>query len=417
RANDPKSMRTQVVGGPVPADHIYHGKELADIVDNTVMAYAMNNGIEYFAPLNEDFQDGGMARGYRGVASHSDNDEEIEITSEHPVFIKAVTGGNMANYLQEAEKHKDICSKAPSAAKLYFSHVENTKEGAAILILGMEDIVGENVERYIDSNPALKWWYDVEDTAQKKDSLRDLLVLVRQMTDAVDEVHAAGYVHRDVKPSNFMRTKDGSVKSLDFASALKIGARPDMKEGFHGTPEYCSLEHLTGEADVRMDVFSLGCVLYEFMTGRPPYTAAAATARKKKSDDVSQEKLGQEITTRLLSAMINNERYQNSDAEESLRELQDVCDDLKFIVEHATSVNINERFDSCYALSSAISCVIDKLDANRLFSGTVNVCKIDESLYKKPTGEVAPITALPRQELSDADVWLAALRKVSEPDT
>jgi hypothetical protein len=90
---------------------------------------------------------------------------------------------------------------------------------------------------------------------------------------ALAAAHAAGIIHRDVKPGNIMLTESGQVKVLDFGIAHATRWTP-LTEGpvVHGTAEYISPEQIRGEgADPRSDVYALGSVLYELLAGHPPF--------------------------------------------------------------------------------------------------------------------------------------------------
>jgi serine/threonine-protein kinase len=106
--------------------------------------------------------------------------------------------------------------------------------------------------------------------------VRDLLA---QAGDALAAAHAAGIVHRDLKPDNLMLRKDGSLALADFGIAKHVAMLiTDTAHGeVVGTPYYLSPEQALGQpVDARCDIYSLGVLAYELLTGRKPYHATSA---------------------------------------------------------------------------------------------------------------------------------------------
>jgi tRNA A-37 threonylcarbamoyl transferase component Bud32 len=109
--------------------------------------------------------------------------------------------------------------------------------------------------------------------------LGETIELVAQAAAALDHAHANQVVHRDVKPANIMIEPGGHVKVMDFGIAkLETGANLTATGSIMGTPNYMSPEQARGQkVDARSDLFSLGCVLYECLTGQKPFQGASVS--------------------------------------------------------------------------------------------------------------------------------------------
>lgn len=130
----------------------------------------------------------------------------------------------------------------------------------------MELIPGGSLEDVLQSRGKLSWEQVVE--------------YGRQMCAALACSHAAGVVHRDVKPSNFLIAADGSLKLSDFGLATVVAARRITAAGkTAGTLLYMSPEQIRGgDITPASDLYALGCVFYELLTGRPPFVGDSPAA-------------------------------------------------------------------------------------------------------------------------------------------
>ncbi len=129
----------------------------------------------------------------------------------------------------------------------------------------MELIEGVTLKHYLEKKCALNW--------------RETLHFSMQIAKALDHAHSRGIVHRDIKPHNIMILKDGSIKVADFGIARVASAQNTLTREALGSVHYISPEQAKGaRVDNRSDLYSLGIVMYEMLTGRPPYDGETPVA-------------------------------------------------------------------------------------------------------------------------------------------
>jgi len=150
--------------------------------------------------------------------------------------------------------HRNICT---------IHDIDSTDDGQLFIVMAHYE--GRTLKQQLEAGPL--------DTAEA-------LTIAAQVADGLAWLHASGVVHRDIKPSNLIVT-DGVVKILDFGIARLIGEQQLTVAGSltPGTIAYMAPEQARGEdADERTDLWALGVVLYEMLTGHVPFRAAYAEA-------------------------------------------------------------------------------------------------------------------------------------------
>lgn len=124
----------------------------------------------------------------------------------------------------------------------------------------MELVTGGSIEGYLKEHGQLPW--------------KEVLDLALQIAQALEHSHAAGVIHRDLKPANLLRAKDGTLKLTDFGIARDTTATALTAAGRTvGTYSYMSPEQIRGKppVDRRTDLYALGCVMFEMITGETPF--------------------------------------------------------------------------------------------------------------------------------------------------
>src|SRR5690349_5840537 len=121
---------------------------------------------------------------------------------------------------------------------------------------------------------------DLRFAIREKLPVEQLVEIVKQICNALQAAHAEGVIHRDLKPQNIMRDKNGRVVVMDFGLARSLETAGLTQSGaLVGTLEYMSPEQALGQQiDHRSDIFALGIIFYELLTGQAPYKADSAIA-------------------------------------------------------------------------------------------------------------------------------------------
>ena len=202
---------------------------------------------------------GGMATVF--LAHDLRHDRPVALKTLHPELAQSLGADR---FLQEIKL----------AARLQHPHilsVHDSGEAAGLLWFTMPYVEGESLRDRLRREHQLP--------------LDDALRITHEAARALDYAHRHGVVHRDVKPENILLTKDGDTLVADFGIGRAIGAaRPEERlteTGIVvGTPAYMSPEQAAGERELdgRTDVYSLAVVLYEMLSGEPPFTGATAQA-------------------------------------------------------------------------------------------------------------------------------------------
>ncbi|TDB71518.1 serine/threonine-protein kinase, partial [Micromonospora sp. KC721] len=209
-----------------------------------------------------------LARRYRLLDQIGAGGMSVIWRARDEVLNRVVAVKVLAPSLAANARFRDMVrEEARSAAQLVHPHVTSVHDygetlapdGQITSFVVMELLEGEELEDRLSEGP-LPWQMAVE--------------VGIQVAEALAAAHRLGIVHRDITPANVMMTKVGA-KVLDFGIATQVGA-PDEDEdgGTFGTPAYVAPERLDGApAQPATDVYSLGVLLYETLTGQVPYPA------------------------------------------------------------------------------------------------------------------------------------------------
>ena len=141
-------------------------------------------------------------------------------------------------------------------------------EDAGVWYIAMEFIKGRELKEYFEAN--------------ERFTTADAVRILTQILSALGYSHKLGVIHRDIKPANIILLADGSVKVADFGIAHIESSELTQVGAVLGTPSYMSPEQIQGlPIDGRSDLFSVGVILYQFLTGERPFTGSSTITMRK----------------------------------------------------------------------------------------------------------------------------------------
>ena len=195
---------------------------------------------------------GGMATVYRAVHE----------TLQREVAIKELTADSMRDREAQSRFRREALALANFRHQNIVTLYDLVEKNEALYMI-MEYVDGPTLQQLLKEGPL-----PPEVAA----------IVGARIASALDHAHFSRIIHRDIKPANVMLTKTGEVKLMDFGIAKDEGMEALTKEGIAiGTPSYMSPEQVTGAPlDGRTDMFSLGVVMYECLTGARPFVGSAA---------------------------------------------------------------------------------------------------------------------------------------------
>ena len=173
-----------------------------------------------------------------------------------------------AEYTKDEEFRRRFHAESQAVAMLSHPNIVSvydvsTTDDADYIV--MELIDGITLKQYMEKKGALNW--------------KETLHFAIQIAKALEHAHSRGIIHRDIKPHNVMVLKNGSVKVTDFGIARVMSESNTLTKEALGSVHYISPEQAKGgRVDNRSDLYSLGVVMYEMTTGRPPYDGESPVA-------------------------------------------------------------------------------------------------------------------------------------------
>ncbi|MBR4282570.1 MAG: Stk1 family PASTA domain-containing Ser/Thr kinase [Clostridia bacterium] len=278
---------------------------------------------------------GGMAVVYKAYDTIDDREVAVKILKD-----EFLANEEFRRRFKNESKAIAVMSH-PNIVKVY-----DVSLGDRLQYIVMEHIDGITLKEYIERQKVIRW--------------RDALHFVTQMLKALQHAHDKGIVHRDIKPQNIMLLQDGTIKVTDFGIArFSRSEHRTITDKAIGSVHYISPEQARGEiTDEQSDIYSVGVLLYEMLTGRLPFDAESTVSvaiMQLQNDPVSPRSINSSIPEGLeeitLHAMQKEPAIRYQSAAEMLMDIEkfksnpSIQFEYKYFVDKEPTKYINDSAD------------------------------------------------------------------------